>query len=108
MERPIIPYRALRGFFGAYLHEDWDLDAESPTDLVAVYITDAGLHVGFEMLGEIQVILAGNPSEEDLALLLGDLGSRYMPLSTDGGVRPFLEEVAGSALFDIHRKVLAT
>lgn len=100
-----MPYRALRGFFGGYLHEDWDLDAEQPTDLVGEYITGAGLHAGFEMLGEIQVILADNPSEDDLAQLLEHLGSLYIPLSADGGVRRFLEEVAAAALVAIREAI---
>ena len=66
------------------------LDAALPSDLVSQHIPDAGIDAGYQMVGEIEVILAGSHSDSELRTLIAHLGSRYDPGAEGGEVRPWL------------------
>jgi hypothetical protein len=91
-------YESLRAFFAGYLHEDWKLDAESPADLVPEYIATAGFAAGFQLVGEISVILARQETNDVLRGLVEKLGSKYDPGWQGGRVDAWLQELAASAV----------
>ena len=75
----------MKQFFGAYFHQDWNLDVSDPDDVIRLFIADG--HSANELinLAEDIEIYAANKIENAAAEegLLRELGCYYLP-SADG------------------------
>ena len=92
-------FEKLRHFFGAYFHQDWDLDADDEDGVIRAYVGHAHLpeHV-VELLHEIDKLLAFDLSDYDLREALGLLGSDYDPSgATNAWLRSLRERVVAEA-----------
>ena len=74
------------------------LDADNPTDLVSDFIVDAGPEMGFQLVGEVQVLLAGTRTSQALGEFVRSLGSRYDPGLGGVDVEAWLTDVAAAAI----------
>lgn len=92
-------HELLKHFFSAYFHEDWDIEAENPKDIVAMYAADVTedqrCAVGKAILRYIDHV------EDDTELkekLFSELGC-YYTLGADGlTARDWLKIVAAQLL----------
>lgn len=97
-------FRALTAFFAGYLHEDWALDGDTPAGLIPQFLSDAGLETGFQLVGEIDVVLARETDEDELKSLVLELGSKYDPTLTGESVRGWLSDLARVAIAELSRR----
>ena len=74
--------RALSHFFGAYFHEDWDLEASDWQGVVDGYVRDEHPSAGLLRLlaREIEHLNAGSPAADVARLVTRTLGANYYPL----------------------------
>lgn len=99
----MISFGALAAFFAGYVHEDWALDGDTPADLIPQFLTDAGSETGFQLVGEIEVVLARESDEDHLTRLVLELGSKYDPTLTGDSVRGWLSDLARVAIAELSR-----
>ena len=95
-------FQKLRHFFGAYFHQDWDLDADDEDDVIRAYVGHARLPEDVvELLHEIDRLLAFGLSDHDLLEALGVLGSDYYPSgATNAWLRALRAKVLAEAKGD--------
>ena len=85
-------YPALWLFLGGYLHQDWDLDYDSPEAALRDFI--AGEHVLAPQLpAEVDRVLARGESDAALNELLLEFGSSYLPTGVGASPRTWLTSV---------------
>jgi len=89
----------LWNFFGAYFHQDWDLDAEDEDEVVAQYAKTATREER-EMLSNAiakysQSQISDKELEDDLC---GDLGCESRPSNVGIPVRDWLQHIAAQLL----------
>lgn len=70
---------ALAEFLSGYLHQDWDLEADDPRELVEEFATTADPAVLAQVDQEIATLLERCDGEDELADQLLALGSYYDP-----------------------------
>jgi hypothetical protein len=88
----------LRQLFGAYFHQDWTLDADTPELIVDQFVADSGRTA--EELTRLarlsQAFAAASPDEATLErALLTELGCYYAPSAEGATASAWLEHVAG-------------
>ena len=71
-------------FFGAYFHQDWDLEAETPAGVIALYIRDSsGDRIRQLRTAILRLIDCACENATQEERLLRDFGCYYLP-SADG------------------------
>lgn len=87
---------ALRNFLGGYFHQDWDLDASEPDEVIAYYIASKPSPSTLEMIiAQIDQYLSN--AGDDLSIeqgLMQDFGCYYLPSADGLGARDWLSHVA--------------
>lgn len=69
-------------FFGAYFHQDWDLEAQEDEGIIRNYLQESSLTAVKQTITEITQLLAMNFSEKRLKkFLIHELGCFYNPTS---------------------------
>lgn len=70
----------LRRFFGAYFHQDWDMEADNWEGIVDGYVKDFPRKELLRRLAdEIDQLRAALPEQELKNLLVRDVGAYYAP-----------------------------
>lgn len=69
----------LAGFMRGYLHQDWDLEAASPTDLFETFVHTEEEPLVAQVDREIEWLLRQCLNDDELADLLSALGSCFDP-----------------------------
>jgi hypothetical protein len=88
-------YPVLRGFFGAFFHQDWSVDHDTPDDVVTAFIADSRRDELAMASNELESLLALRLGDADLEQVLDkELASDYVPSDTGGSNREWLEHVA--------------
>lgn len=90
-------YPQLRQFFGAYFHQDWDIDAEDADGVVALYVSD-DRHTDEQLRAiarQIDEYLENEGSQENISQgLFEKLGCEYLPASSGSNAGEWLTHVA--------------
>lgn len=85
----------MKQFFGAYFHQDWNLDASDPDDVIRLFIGDG--HSTSELINLAEDIekCAANQIDDaaDQEGILKELGCYYMPNADGIGTRAWLDHV---------------
>lgn len=86
----------LHQFFGAYFHQDWNLTASNPDEIVRLFIDDGYSFNEVINLAEKIEKYAATKSDDsgDEEGLLRELGCYYMPSADGIGTRSWLTHVA--------------
>ena len=86
-------YPNLEQFLGAYFHQDWAADGATWQDVVTQFVRGEGTARARAVLGEIEQILDGKPSEEAVRARLVDLGCHYHAAGTGDAACRWLARV---------------
>ena len=86
----------LRGFFGAYFHQDWDLDVPNADGIIERFIADQS---DMAQLAELAALVDAYAEghEDDSALeqaLVNELWCQYLPSTAGARARDWLRHVA--------------
>jgi CdiI immunity protein len=92
-----IEYPALWHFLGSYLHQDWQLEYTSPF-LALEGLISHGKDAGFELVKDIDRLLAVCTTDVELETFLWDLGSYYRPSLRGEDPRAWLFQMRADAL----------
>ncbi|MEG3917821.1 contact-dependent growth inhibition system immunity protein [Microcoleus sp. POL10_C6] len=93
----INPFPHLTQFFSSYFHQDWPLEADTPSDVVNNYRSSeppASVEAASQELSKLLEMPIAPPDLE--ALILDELGCYYDPQSENQTVREWLESVQKS------------
>lgn len=86
----------MKQFFGAYFHQDWNLDVSNPDEVIRLFIDDG--HSTSELINLAEDIekYAANKIDDAAAEegLLKELGCYYIPNADGIGARAWLNHVA--------------
>ena len=74
----------LAGFLSGYFHQDWDLEADDPAELVERFASTEDLDTVTRAIGEATVLLAAGLDDGALAQRLLQLGCYYRPAGSIG------------------------
>lgn len=91
--------KALQSFLGGYLHQDWDVEASDPQELVAEFAREK-LELVAEAIGEIEILLSMTQSEDEVARRAYEMGCYFDPQPVSmrnwlaGAARTMVREVA--------------
>lgn len=86
-------YPALWQFFGAYLHQDWREEHESPSAALRDFVSgDPGHAVDLPM--EIERVLTSTADDASLEEMMVNLGSFYVPSRAGQNPRKWLSLLA--------------
>ena len=86
----------LRNFFGGYFHQDWDLEADDPDDVILYHIRESR-DTPEELRALGQMILDYMEGMDDAELesrLYRELSCEYYPVSDGTSARVWLHKVA--------------
>lgn len=85
----------LSEFFGAWFHQDWNLDASDWLGVVKVFLADSDHDDVTKTARELRAFLALEITEDELVCLLKQFGCYYTPRPDLGGpsYREWLTEV---------------
>ncbi|MCW6052483.1 contact-dependent growth inhibition system immunity protein [Microcoleus sp. A2-C5] len=84
----------LTQFFSSYFHQDWPLEAETPSDVVKNYLSSEPPESIEATSEELSKLLEMPISEPDLeTFMLDELGCYYDPNSENQTAREWLESV---------------
>jgi len=87
----------LTQFFSSYFHQDWPLEAETPSDVVKNYLSSEPPESIEATSQELSKLLEMPIAEPDLeTFILDELGCYYDPKSENQTVREWLESVQKS------------
>ena len=81
-QRPRIRWPELYQFFGAYLHQDFDLDGTAK-ECMAAAIADRDVDALAEVVANLSELRAQAWGEDEIARALDDLGMEYFPNADD-------------------------
>lgn len=89
-------YPALWQFFGAYLHQDWREEYESPSAALRDFVSgDPGYAV--DLPTEIEQVLTATADDAALEETLVDLGSFFLPSRAGQNPREWLHDLKDEA-----------
>lgn len=89
-------YPALWQFFGAYLHQDWREEYESPSAALRDFVSgDSGYAV--DLPTEIEQVLTSTADDVALEETLVDLGSFFVPSRAGENPREWLRRLRDEA-----------
>jgi len=70
----------LAQFFGAYFHQDWDLEADDALGVIRNYLKEANFPSTQQTIKEIEQLIKMNLSEEQLRdIIVCDMSCNYDP-----------------------------
>jgi len=72
-------FEALEHFAGAYFHQDWDLDSETPMDVVRLFRSGEPAEETAALIGEIELLLRTFDEPQIGKMWLDDWGGSYDP-----------------------------
>jgi hypothetical protein len=85
---------ALEQFLGAYLHQDWRMEAPDVWTVVDLFMRDEPV-LAADLPAEIARVLTDLPTEPDLKkLVIDELGGYYLADADGGTYRSWLQEIA--------------
>ena len=103
MKREEFP--SLSTLFGAYLHQDWDIDYQTPENAVRAFAADATPPMVSQARREITLLLGRSLTDSELATLITrEFGASYDPRLEGHSPRAWLPSVA--AILDPGSRVL--
>ena len=82
-------YPALWQFFGAYLHQDWREEYDSPSAALRDFVS-ASPGLAVELPAELERVLASTADDDALEEALVDLGSFFVPSRAGQNPRDWL------------------
>jgi hypothetical protein len=85
-------YGSLANFLSTRFHEDWKLEAGTPSEVAEKFATEASSASVAAVLNDLDKILASAPDERELDILMASLGCRYDPIADGKSSRSWLEE----------------
>lgn len=94
-------FPTLAQFFGAYLHEDWDMDGPTPQHAVDAAIAGHPVHLRQQVRRELVGLLASAGDDTRLRDLLNDGLGVNVYFREPGEARAFAEEVERKLLASI-------
>jgi hypothetical protein len=97
-------FNALASYLRGYLHQDWDLDASSPVDLVQQFAREEPVPLVSQLVAELDQMLLARHSEADLRAVLIGLGSYYDPGATGASTSGWLIELRDAAAAGLARR----
>lgn len=88
-------FEAVKGFFSAYFHEDWCLDADDSTQVVAAYLRERPDRVALGSIARgIQLLVERHVPDEELEkVLFREFGCYYLPSADGRSARAWLQQV---------------
>ncbi len=87
---------ALHHLMGAYLHQDFDLDGETPMDAVDAFLREEP-DLARPLAAEIDTLLGTGLSEQEVERTVFDLGCQVYPDKGYTGYRLWLAAIAARA-----------
>lgn len=91
----------LTQFFSSYFHQDWPLDADTPSEVVENYRNSESPESIEAALAELNQLLEMPLAEPDLeTFILEELGCYYSPEADNQTVREWLDSVQESFLIN--------
>lgn len=84
----------LSQFFGAYFHQDWDLDGPTWQDVVLVFVKSQSRERALDVLNSIRSWLRSATSDAQIARELQEFGCEYNPQPDGITDREWVEQVA--------------
>jgi hypothetical protein len=85
-------YPALWQFFGAYLHQDWREEYESPSAALRDFVSEDSGYAA-DLPTEIEQVLTSTADDVALEETLVDLGSFFLPSRTGQNPREWLRSL---------------
>jgi hypothetical protein len=85
--------KTLEQFFGAWFHQDWQLDADSWQSVARQFAASDGSAVAVAAADSILALVQSEPSDTALAGTLSKLGCEYWPGAVQD-LRPWLVALA--------------
>jgi phenylalanyl-tRNA synthetase beta subunit len=90
-------YPNLFKFFGGYFHQDWDLTAGTPEEIVDVFKREAPAETVEGAKAELDALLGGELSEPELRhVLFDELDCNYNPAGDGKTAVEWLRQVSAS------------
>jgi hypothetical protein len=90
-------HELLAQFFGGYFHQDWDLDSETPADVVALYMRDSTPEEVDHLEAAISRLIDGDFENSELEeSLFRDYTCLYLPRGAGQTAREFLQNILSS------------
>lgn len=89
-------YPALWQFLGAYLHQDWPDEYESPSAALRDFVSGEPRYAG-DLPSEIDQVLHSEADDAALEETLVNLGSFFVPSRTGQSPRDWLRRMEGEA-----------
>jgi hypothetical protein len=90
-------YPALWQFFGAYLHQDWRADYESPSAALRDFVSGRA-DLAAELPSELERVLTSTADDAVLEDTLVNLGSFFVPSRAGQNPRDWLRQLREEAL----------
>lgn len=89
-------WEELHQFFGAYFHQDWTLEADSPDEVVRIFINDGFCRSELMNLATDVETYADSKLNDAAAEegLMSELGCYYLPSADNTGAKAWLCHVA--------------
>ena len=88
-------FPSLSTLFGAYLHQDWDIDYQTPENAVRSFAAAAGSQLVSQTRREIETLLEKPLTDSELATLITrEFGASYDPCLDGHSPRAWLRDVA--------------
>jgi hypothetical protein len=89
-------YPALWQFLGAYLHQDWPDEYESPSAALRDFVSGEPRYAE-DLPAEIEQVLSSTADDAALDETLGNLGSFFVPSRAGQSPRDWLRRMQGEA-----------
>jgi hypothetical protein len=83
----------LRHFFGAYFHQDWDLDASSAEGVFALYVQDSTTEHRRRVIDQLARLARDTHDDAALDEKLFELGCYYSPTAEGKTSRQWMQDV---------------
>ena len=91
-----LKFPSLEQLFGAYLHQDWCDEFESPEEAVDAFRSGEPVEAVSAAKQELGELMAIELDENSLSDLIGNLGCYYQPSSDGMSVRDWLANIKAS------------
>jgi hypothetical protein len=88
---------ALPYFVGSYLNQDWPENYGGVSEAIGAFVSSELPSVVRELVSEIDSLLATNPKDADLEVLLVGWGSEYLPAGDGDSASGFLRRIRSVA-----------
>jgi hypothetical protein len=89
-------HERLSQFFSGYFHEDWELEADDPSGIIDLYLSQqAAREQQIGVAADLDTLLSSDLSDEAVSkMLFQDLGCYYDPAADGLSARTWLQDVS--------------